>query len=78
MTEDDYKKLGAGEKKGLDTILRRSTLSLLDVESVGTADPKSSGAKSIDINMKIRFNRDLTKKEMVAIQGGPELFEDSA
>ncbi len=78
MKEDDYKKLGSGEKKALDTVLRRSTLTILDVESVAVAEPKASGSRDVDVNLKIRFNRDLQKKEKTAVAGGPELFADTA
>lgn len=78
MTEDDYKKLSAGEKKGLDTILRRTTLTIMDVDNVATAEPKASGPKSIDINMNVRLKRDMKKTESNAVGGGPELFDATA
>lgn len=78
MNEDDYKKLSAGEKKGLDTILRRTTLTIMDVDKVTTAEPKASGARGIDINMNVRLKRDMKKPETLAVGGGPELFDATA
>jgi len=78
MNEDDYKKLSAGEKKGLDTILRRTTFTIMDVDKVTTSEPRASGARSIDINMNLKLKRDMKKTESQAVGGGPELFDETA